>query len=114
MVRKKIIRPNINSAQFNLREVTKQLLLLEDHLSDDDKYCVDCIRKHMMMVEALSDEAIQMDPGSYCLHDCRRNVNLITKWMTQFNDGRKSAYKIAQDIRKRRKDLIQKTFDPRV
>lgn len=48
---------------FNLREVAKQLLLLEDHLFHEGKRCQDCIRKHMLTIEALLEEAITLDKG---------------------------------------------------
>jgi len=47
--------------RYNMREVVKQLILLEDHLSHEGKRCDDCIRKHMLFIEGLIDEAITLD-----------------------------------------------------
>jgi hypothetical protein len=44
-----------------MREVCKQWLLLEEHLSDPAKRCPDCIVKHCLWAEALIDEAKQLD-----------------------------------------------------
>lgn len=47
---------------FNLREICKQMILLEDHLVHPSKRCPDCITKHFLMIEALSDEMGSLDP----------------------------------------------------
>jgi hypothetical protein len=49
--------------RFNLREVAKQLLLLEDHLAQPQRRCNDCIRKHFAMAEALCEEALTLGAG---------------------------------------------------
>lgn len=46
---------------FNVREMCKQLALLEDHLFHPRKRCPDCIIKHLLTVEALAEEAITLD-----------------------------------------------------
>lgn len=45
---------------FNLREIVKQLLLLEDHLFHADRQCADCIWKHLLTAEAFADEAVTL------------------------------------------------------
>lgn len=47
--------------RHNLREMAKELLLLEDHLAQPAKHCPDCIRKHLLKTEALAEEAVQLD-----------------------------------------------------
>ena len=54
-------RVDIFDPAHNMREVNKQLLLLEDHLFHPPKYCPDCIRKHLMKSEAFADEAYSLD-----------------------------------------------------
>lgn len=105
-------RPALNSAEFNIREIAKQLLLLEDHLSDDEKYCTDCIRKHLMMSEALAEEAMAMDPDSPWI---RENLDLSKKtrnWMIRFSDGVDKST-LAKEIRFTRKKIVSKVYDPR-
>jgi hypothetical protein len=46
---------------FNLREVAKHLILLEDHLLHVDRRCPDCIWKHILTAEAFADEADTLD-----------------------------------------------------
>ena len=46
---------------YNLREICKQVALLEEHLNQPRKRCPDCIRKHFLTIEALFEEAISLD-----------------------------------------------------
>lgn len=46
---------------FNLREVCKELALLEDHLRDPRRRCKDCITKHCLKAEAYAEEAASLD-----------------------------------------------------
>lgn len=51
---------------FNMREICKQCVLIEDHLNNKDKFCLDCLTKHSLMIEALSEEAVGLDTeGKY-------------------------------------------------
>lgn len=47
--------------KFNMREVAKQALLLEDHLNNLKKRCYDCIRKHFLIVDGLLEEAVSLE-----------------------------------------------------
>lgn len=49
---------------YNIREVYKQLVLLEDHLFHPRKHCSDCIWKHLLMAEGLAEEASTLDVTS--------------------------------------------------
>jgi hypothetical protein len=105
--------PNLSTAEFNVREVTKQLLLLEDHMFDVTKRCNDCIKKHLMTVEALSEEAVTLD--SQCIW-CDKSRWLATKareWMTRVLD-QEDLNLVAQDIRMVRKGLLELIADPRL
>lgn len=47
--------------EFNVREVVKNMILLEDHLFHDNRRCPDCVRKHCLTIEAYLDEAFSLD-----------------------------------------------------
>lgn len=52
--------------KFNLREVAKHMILLEDHLFQPGRRCDDCINKHRLTLEAFLEEAITLDAtGEY-------------------------------------------------
>jgi hypothetical protein len=99
---------------FNLREMCKQILLLEDHLNNVRKRCPDCICKHFMTIEALAEEAISLDvKGEYWdrLDGLAQHVrDLQNKWMRAIviRDGDESNRRIlgiAQSLRLLRKDI---------
>lgn len=48
----------------NMREIIKQLTLLEDHLCQPEKRCKDCINKHFLTTEALAEEAVSLSNTS--------------------------------------------------
>ena len=92
----------------NLREISKQCILLEDHLSQKEKSCTDCIIKHFLTLEALSEEAITLDI---------ENKQDIKDLPTKFRDLQKQWYKkektnhdISQNIRKIRKNIMINSF----
>ena len=51
----------IMDPKFNLREVAKHLILLEDHLFHEGKRCPDCCIKHGLTIDGLLDEAKTLD-----------------------------------------------------
>lgn len=52
---KRTLLPVMRPAQ-NMREIVKQMILLEDHLFQQCKRCPDCIRKHFLTIEGLAEE----------------------------------------------------------
>lgn len=52
---------DLRDPRYNLRQVCLNWLLLEQHLTDREQYCPDCIRKHAMLAEAYANEAFQLD-----------------------------------------------------
>jgi len=105
-------RPALNSAEFNMREIAKQFLLLEDHLSDSDKFCKDCIRKHLMLIEGFAEESVTLEPKSVWVSYARRFARASRDWMEQFTDG-VDRHVLSQKVRVERKKLVQKVYDPR-
>lgn len=105
-------RLSLNSAEFNHREIAKQFLLLEDHLSDDKKYCSDCIRKHLLLCEAFAEEAMMLQPGGDILAKSKLLQRQIKRWIISFEDGM-DRYVLASRIRRVRKQLVSYLFDPR-
>lgn len=105
-------RPPLNSPLFNLREISKQMILLEDHLSDDEKFCPDCIRKHMLTIEALAEEALMLDESGKFSRKNQTIARNARRWMTRFSDG-VDKRTISQQVRKDRKALVEISFDPR-
>ena len=51
---------NLLDPAYNMKEIAKQSILLEDHLVHSNKRCPDCIAKHFMFCESLATEAAQL------------------------------------------------------
>lgn len=50
----------VSSPSYNMENVIKQSILLEEHLSEDNKYCKDCCLKHFLHIIALLEEAMML------------------------------------------------------
>lgn len=94
---------DLRDPRYNLREVAKQWLLLEEHLSDPEKFCRDCIVKHAALAEAYAGEAFQLDSEkrytaliSDALMSCRRIHEAL----------RNEAPEVASIVRQARKSLL--------
>lgn len=108
----------IMDPQYNLREVCKQLVLLEDHLFQPAKRCIDCIRKHLLTAEALAEETVTLDTdGTYrgVTETLADHLRDIWTMLQHRNDPDGPTFEdIAQAVRKLRKPLAGVTFYVRV
>ena len=95
---------------YNMREVCKQLCLIEDHLNQRDKRCADCIRKHFLTIEGLIEEGIGLDKEAEHHADLQKGLDLVRGAQKCWNDGKKPEPAIAQELRVLRKDWSEKTF----
>jgi hypothetical protein len=50
----------VNEPDYNMRNITKQSILLEEHLAEASKYCKSCITKHFLHIIGLAEEATWM------------------------------------------------------
>lgn len=104
----------LTDPMFNLREIVKQLTLLEDHLSHPYKMCMDCVRKHLITVEAMAEEASSMDvPDGETVAFDEDMAEIARVWMENVTDG-VDPKKISSEIRALRKKLMPLVCDPRV
>lgn len=98
--------------RFNLREICKQCILLEDHLSHDKKRCYDCCIKHFLAIEGLSEEAVTLDKEAQykdVLCEIPDKVRQIQKFW--YESPEKNSHQASQMLRELRKDFMQKTFN---
>ena len=47
----------INYSKYNMQQIVKQSILLEEHLTNKNKRCRDCITKHFQHIIGLAEEA---------------------------------------------------------
>lgn len=50
----------VNDPGYNVRDVIKNTLLLEEHLAEKRKYCKSCILKHFLINQGKLEEAVWM------------------------------------------------------
>jgi len=50
----------VSDPDYNMREIAKQSILLEEHLSVDAKFCRDCVTKHFLHIIGLANEAVML------------------------------------------------------
>lgn len=101
----------INDPLFNLRELTKQLVLLEQHLLEKGKYCPDCISKHLLCIEALAEEGECLDATGRTHQTFRVLAHEAKRWASAFTAGARPQ-DIGQEVRRIRKQLAQHVLDP--
>lgn len=104
---------------FNLREICKQMSLLEDHLNNPRKRCRDCIRKHFLTIEALFEEAVSLDKefkyGEHLDGKAQEIRDLQGEWLDCLESAKEHDchLAIAQGLRAMRKGFAPLCFDVR-
>lgn len=94
---------------FNMREICKQSILLEDHLFQTRKRCQDCVKKHLLTIEALAEEAITLDKEGVC-KEYYSLPDKVRDLQKQYIKG-ENPNVIAQQLRGIRKKLMEKCFE---
>ena len=100
----------VSSPKHNMREVCKQLVLLEDHLTHRAKSCPDCIRKHFLTVEALLEEALGLDSKQEFRSEIEPAITIVRATQRQWVKGVPPA-RIAQNLRALRKRWSASVFN---
>lgn len=98
--------------RFNLREICKQCILLEDHLTHDDKRCTDCCTKHFLALEALAEEALTLDKQGLLTSDAKDLPRQIRQLQLQWiqNPTPETCGRISQRLRDIRKQFQESSF----
>lgn len=100
--------------RFNMREVAKQCLLLEDHLNNKQKRCVDCIKKHFLIIDGLLEEAVSLEKDNNQRDYYRDHyvawINIEKQYAKSSSDSH-TMDNVSKQIRMFRKPLVEKYFD---
>ena len=105
------ILPVLNP-EFNLREIVKNSILLEDHLNHPGKQCGDCIIKHMLALESYADEMLSLNPQSNVIdYEYLKTLPpIFRRIQEEWYTSSKSLTEIAQELRQIRKKLMFVSF----
>lgn len=96
--------------KFNLREICKQCILLEDHLSQKEKQCHDCIVKHFLALEGLSEEAITLDKENENPNNVKNLPQKIRDLQKLWFKNPDKTHECSQELRKIRKSMMEDCF----
>ena len=102
---------NISDALYNLKQIAREMLLLEGHLGCGGRQCSDCIRKHVMTLQGLLYEASMLKDGHRYIKVITPLTNLSNYLEYMLSQKRMIDYcKIASAVRVLRKPLVKMTF----
>lgn len=94
----------ISDPRTSLRELSKHLILLEEHLALPELRCRDCVGKHLLASEGYAEEAAQLDAGGDFPELPRLAFRLRSLW-DRLRAGEDWAA-VGQGVRAERKPLI--------
>ncbi len=102
---------DVNDPAYNMKNVIKQSILLEEHIAEKNKYCISCIVKHFNHIIGLCEEAVWLAErdreGKYPYLE--ESVDFYTKWFEKWvgarNDERVKS-EVLSALRERRRALI--------
>lgn len=110
----------VSDPAYNMKELAKQSVLLEEHLTVPSKFCPDCCVKHLLHMHGLATEALMLacdNVGRYplmseapdfyqsCMHDWETVVS-----KADFMNDPGPRLELAAKLRNFRKQLISAYF----
>lgn len=97
---------NVHDPRTSIEGATKNLLLLEDHLSDPSMRCGECIMKHWLCAEAYLSEAASLERNAR-FSQCVELANWLQALRGQFERGEaRDLNALASLIRQARKAAL--------
>lgn len=104
---------------YNLREIAKQCVLLEDHLMISAKFCSDCCVKHLLNIVGLAEEALGLAGARAkdipaLMETVDKCHEIMAMWQTARgttgNINQELRAKMAGELRVMRKKIIEEHF----
>ena len=101
----------VSDPKYNMIEIIKQSVLLEEHLTLTHKRCKDCIAKHMLIIVAYAEESVTLACDK--VHEYPLMLESVTfykqifqQWSTNQNDD-DTMREVAGRLRGWRKQLMK-------
>lgn len=100
----------VSDPKYNMQQIVKQSILLEEHLCNKNKRCRDCITKHFLHIIGLAEEAQMLatnkiDEYPLLLESCELYANLFKTWLKDTKNN-KVILNCCSELRTMRKKLI--------
>jgi hypothetical protein len=106
----------VSDPKYNMQQIVKQSILLEEHLANKNKRCRDCITKHFLHIIGLAEEAQMLATNKIdqykLINECVEMYNrLFQKWLKKYDaEGEMNALYCCDELRTMRKKLIAVYF----
>jgi len=95
---------------YNMQRVIENALLLEDHLADDKRYCIECSAKHFLLIIGFLNEAEWMagkNVSQYpLLQESIKFYNETYKTWLENKQDKATRLQILEKLRDHRKKLM--------
>ena len=100
----------VNDPDYNMKNIIKQSILLEEHVAEKSKYCISCIVKHFMHIIALLEEAVWLAGPNVAQFPFLENgveyyQNLFDTWLANRHNDEMKKQTLSM-LRERRRQLI--------
>jgi len=100
----------VSDPKYNMQQIVKQSILLEEHLTNKNKRCRDCITKHFQHIIGLAEEAQMLATtkcNKYPLLSESVNIynDLFNEWFKN-RDNEQKILEVSDKLRIHRKKLI--------
>jgi len=102
----------VSDPKYNMQQIVKQSILLEEHLANKNKRCRDCITKHFLHIIGLAEEAQMLATNKIkeypLINECVVLYNdLFHLWVEKYNTpGEQTVLACCDKLRVMRKKLI--------
>ena len=104
----------VSDPRYNMQQIVKQSILLEEHMANKNKRCRDCITKHFLHIIGLAEEAQMLATDKIdkypLINECVILYNkLFKQWLEEpTNDN--NILSVCDNLRTMRKKLIALYF----
>lgn len=104
----------VSDPKYNMQQIIKQSILLEEHLTNKNKRCRDCITKHFLHIIGLAEEAQMLATNKISKYPLINESvvlynELFNIWVKNYNtEGKDESYILycTDKLRDHRKQLI--------
>jgi hypothetical protein len=104
----------VNDPGYNVREVIKNTVLIEQHLAEKRKYCKECLVKHFLLSIGLLEEAVWMAAckmGKYpMLEESEVFYTGVFEEWRQDMDGTQTRLDTLRKLREWRQEMVRLYF----
>lgn len=105
----------VSDPDYNMKQIVKQSILVEEHLTQDRKRCKDCITKHLLHIQGLAEEAAMLagaKAGDYPLliESVAFYDDVLKRWIKEGRENVAVQLEMATDLRKMRKEMAAAYF----